>query len=517
MAPQTFPLYGYERFFAMNPKTSAKLAHIMTVRGDIPALLTHLPTAVLATFNLHPRMRTALLPGHSPLKAMVCPTLVDLTELKSLYQVVERNDEYESSLWMRDVEAECEIPFNREQDLPFAIRIFVDKSSSNSPTFARIVLFADHYMSDTTSGTIILNSILQNATTTAAMKNATAGSGANAPTISTQELPLRASLYECMHWVNPWIGILNEVVSKWFIEPMFNFDHSGFTPFLPVDTSSQQDFCGQPPETSNKSSALFSQGNAENMQRALARCKAEGASFEGALIAASIMAFGLTKYNGRLRTASTTPVQLKMDVTCDMRDHLDHTNFSKDEHAVGMYSTAANLVFTSSKGVDVHSIRFWDLARKADHEVQCLVLNHELKLQSMYVHELLNAENTESTLKVQNCMINDTTISNCDAYPFPHSVVLGDGGSSKVEIETIHVYNSLPSLAPATMLFASAVTCFNYSMMYKVPQEVAKDLFHWYVQSVEHIGMYNEEDTLVEASETFTATSAVEVVPLASQ
>ncbi|KAF1325374.1 hypothetical protein FI667_g9321, partial [Globisporangium splendens] len=484
----------------MNPKTSAKLAHIMTVRGNIPTLLAHLPTAVLATFNLHPRMRVALLPGHSPLMAMVCPPLVDLTELKSLYQVVERDDEHESPLWVRDVEAECEVPFNREQDLPFAIRVFVGTSSpKSSATFARIVLFADHYMSDTTSATIVLSSLLQNAATAAA------------------ELPLRASLYECMHWVNPWIGVLNEAVSKWFIEPMFNFDHSGFTPFLPVDTGTQQDFCGRPPETSNKSSALFSQGNAENMQRALVRCKAEGVSLEGALIAASIMAFGLTKFNGRLRTASATPVQLKIDVTCDMRNHLDHANFSKDEHTVGMYSTAANLVFTSSEGVDVHSVRFWDLARKADHEVQCLVLNHELKLQSMYVHESLNAENTESTLQVQNCAVNDTTISNCGAYPFPHSVVFGDGGSSKVEIETLHVYNSLPSLAPATMLFASAVSCFNYSMMYKVPQDVSEDLFHWYVQSVEHIGMYSEEDTLVDAGETFTATSAAEVLPLAPQ
>lgn len=525
MAPTTFPLFGYERFFAMNPKTSAKMAHVMTLRGDTASLLQHLPTAVLATFNLHPKMRVALLPGASPLKAMVCPQLVDLAELKALYTVTDTDDEAESPQWMNFVQQECEKPFNREQDLPFCIRVFVDsaakKSSSTSTTtaaavpttsqaggFMRIVLFADHYMSDPTSGAVILNSLLQNASMLALQP-----SGVSIP---TTELPLRPSLYECMHWVNPWIGVLSEAVSKWFIEPLFNLDHSDFTPFLPVDATTQQDFNCMPPERGNPSSALFSQGSAKNMQRAIAKCEAESVSFQGALIASTLMAFGLTKHDGRLRTC-TAPVLLKMDVTCDMRQTLAINNSAKfpaDGHqdVVGLYSTAANLVFTSSEGVNVHTTSFWDLARRVDHEVQCLLLNHEIKLQSVYVHETLNAENDDSKLKVQNCVLSDVTVANVGAYPYAKQVALG---SSVVEVETLHVYNSLPSLAPATMLHASAVSCFSYSMMYKVQSDVAKDLFHWYVQSVEHIGEYDSADTLVLASERFTAPAAT-VVPLST-
>lgn len=506
MSPTTtFPLFGYERFFAMNPRTSAKLAHVMTLRGDIPTLLRHLPTAVLATFNLHPKMRAALLPGRSPLKAMICPQLVDTAELKAIYTVAEVDDEDESPAWMHFVQTECEKPFNREQDLPFAIRVFVDKKTQR---FARVVLFADHYMSDPASGAIVLNSLLQNAS--AASKAA----ADDARLISTTEYPLHKSLYESMHWVNPWIGVLNEAVSKWFIEPLFNLDHSDFTPFLPVDTSTQQDFDCAPPEHGNPSAALFSQGSAENMERAIARCASEGVSFQGALIASTIMAFGLTKHNGKLRTCTGAPVHLKMDVTCDMRDALGSSSSRSDSRSsvrpserdiVGLYSTAANLVFTSSEGVNVHRTGFWDLARKVDHEVQCLLVSHEIKLQSVYVHETLNAENEDSSLKVQNCVLSDVVVANVGAYPYAKCVALEN---ATIDVDTLHVYSSMPSLAPATMLFASAVTCFNYSMMYKVQRDVAVDLFHWYVQSVEHIGTYDSADTLVSASERFTGLAA---------
>lgn len=482
----TFPLFGYERFFAMNPRTSAKLAHVMTLRGDISALLRHLPTAVLTTFNLHPKMRAALLPGHSPLRAMICPQLVDAAELKAVYSVTETEEDEEASpAWMKFVETECEKPFNRDRDLPFTIRVFTGKQN---PSFARVVLFADHYMSDPTSGVIVLNSLLQNASKAAAGLTET----------TTTELPLRPSLYESMHWVNPWVGVLNEAVSKWFIEPLFNLDHSGFTPFFPINAATQQDFDSVPPEQANPSSALFAQGSPENMQRAMARCAAENVTFQGALVASTIMAFGLARHNGELRNCDDAPLSLKMDVACDMRA----SALKEDDDAVGLYSTAGNLVFTSSEGVRVHSTGFWDLVRKIDHEVQCLLLNHELRLQSVYVHETLNAENTSSKLKVRNCVLSDATVTNVGVYPYVQRVSLG---SAAIEIGDLHMYTSLPSLSSATVLFASAVTSFSYSMMHKLQPEKAASLFHWYVQAVEHIGDYSSSDSLVTASERFAA------------
>eukprot|EP00644_Phytophthora_capsici_P011703 jgi/Phyca11/552962/estExt2_Genewise1Plus.C_PHYCAscaffold_500222 len=397
MTHPTHQLYGYERFFAMDPGTSAKLAHIATLRGAIPTLLQHLPQAVLETFNRHPKMRASILPGSSPQKIMICAPIADVSELKDLLTIHECTaDEEEraeeervnaaldnstdspSLRWMEFVQKECEKPLDREKNFPFYLVVRVEKSTN---TFARLVLFADHYMADATSGTVILREILQT------------------------ELPLRESLYEGTHYVNAWMNVVHEAVSKYVMQPLMNFDTNAFVPLLPIQSESQRDFSGSPPPL-NPSFALFAQGSEGCMRSAMARCKEEHVSLQGAIIAATTMAFGLTKYNGKLGDC-TEPLQLRMDVMGDMRQQvtlnpvkrglfdsfLPQTTGINCETPVGLYSTPANLVFTSSEGVDPHCMSFWDVARKADHEWECALLGHELKMQSMFVNEVLNAEN----------------------------------------------------------------------------------------------------------------------------
>lgn len=180
MRAKPFPLHGYERFYAMDRGTSARLAHILTVRGDTPTLLEHLPLAVMNTFNLHPKMRAVLLPGVSPQKAMICPPLIDASELEAVYSVRDcARDKRRSSTggdghanagdsrdstgsdssdWMAFVESECEKSIDREKDFPYSFCVLMD---SDTPQLARIVLFSDHYMSDAVSGTLVLETLLK--------------------------------------------------------------------------------------------------------------------------------------------------------------------------------------------------------------------------------------------------------------------------------------------------------------------------------------------------------------------
>lgn len=511
MSPPTFPLYGYERFFAMDPNSSAKLAHVMTVRGDIPTLIAHLPAAVLATFNKHPKMRASILPGSMPQKAMVYPPLSDVAELEKMVTITEREDEENATEWTSFVQSECERRLDREHDLPFYFHVFAD---SKTRKFARVMLFADHYMSDLRSGTIILNDVLQHAVVAATTSNNPAN-----PAVS---LPLRPSLYECMHWVNPWLSVLREAVSKWVIEPVFNFDQDGFEPLLPVDVTTQQDFRGGELVPKNPSRALFSHGTVANMQLALARCEEEGVSLQGAMIAAATLAFGLAKGHGKLNefTAAQeedpSALHVKMDVSLDMRQRLNETTFQED--VVGLYTTSGNLVFTSSEGVQVTTTKFWDVARKSELEWHCLLESHETKLQSMYANESLHAGTLhESKLRVIKSVLSDTSVNNLDTYPYAQHLQLGSSEANAIEIEQLHVYNSLPSLSPATMLFLTAVKGFNYSMMYKLEEESAAELFHWYVQCMENIGTFSQHDTLVQASDRLTlASEGASVTPTSS-
>ncbi|KAG7398490.1 hypothetical protein PHYBOEH_010947 [Phytophthora boehmeriae] len=531
MTYPTFPLYSYERFFAMDPNTSAKLAHVATLRGDIPRLLRHLPMAVLQTFNRHPKMRAMVLPGSSPQKVMISAPLADVAELKPLLSVYECTPDEEeraeqerinaaledSSVapsnapplrWMEFVQSECEKPIDREQEFPFYLVIRVDKSTQ---TFARLILFADHYMSDPTSGVVILRDILE-----------TAVKFSNSSTESSCELPVRESLYEATHYVNPIMNVLHEAVSKYVIQPLVNFDTSAFVPLLPIQAATQRDFVGSPPEPRNQSFALFAQGSEANMRSAMARCKEEGVSLQGAIVAATTMAFGLTKYDGTL-SVCTEPLQLRMDVVGDRRKQValkalgeaDVLGASTNgEEPVGLYSTSGNLVFTSSEGVDPHGLSFWDVARKADLEWECVLLGHELKMQHVFANETLNAENrTGSGVNVTNCMLSDVAVSCLDysdttSSPFPSEIILG---GKSVTVEDLHVYNSHPSLSSTCKLFVAALSHFSYGLMHKLEPEVAQTLFGWMIRCTERIGEYGQQETFAQAADRLVNSTVVVV------
>ncbi|POM73743.1 Hypothetical protein PHPALM_9383 [Phytophthora palmivora] len=522
MTHPTFPLYGYERFFAMDPGASAKLAHVATLRGDIPGLLQHLPQAALQTFNRHPKMRAVMLPGSSPQKVMICTPIADVSELKNLVTVYECSADEEERAEQERIHAamdsssnsarhhqhhscnECEKPLDREKDFPFYLVVRIDKSTK---TFARLILFADHYMSDPTSGAVILGEILQ----------AIAKLSGSSSVDLAKELPLRESLYEGMHYVNAVMNVVHEAVSKYVMQPLMNFDTNAFVPLLPIQANAQLDFTGSPPTPPNQSFALFAQGSEASMRSAMARCKEENVSLQGAIIAATTMAFGLTKHNGTLRE-STEPLQLRMDVMSDMRQQvalnpikrglfdsfLPQTTGPNRETPIGLYSTPADLIFTSSEGVDPHGMSFWDVARKADLEWKCALLGHELKMQSIFVNEVLNAESkTDSGLSVTNCALNDVTVSYLDCSDtapssFPSELTLG---SNNLSVEDLHIYNSNPSLSSTSKLFVTALSHFNYALMYKLEPEVAHKLFSWMVRCTERISEYREHDTFAQAAD----------------
>lgn len=504
MHTKTFPLHGYERFFAMDRNSGARLAHILTVRGDTPALLEHLPLAVMSTFNLHPKMRAVLLPGISPQKVMICPPLLDASELEAVYAVRDyarskrrssnTEDEHaeighscgshssDSVDWMAFVESECEKTIDREKDFPYSFCVLTD---SDTPQLARIVLFSDNYMSDSVSGILVLETVLKQLME-AAKSN---GSAPHKP----HSLPLHGSLYESMHYVNPWLGVLNEVVSKFVLQPLANFESSGFTPVLPVQRETQQDYNGTPPVPRNPSFALFSTGSPENMRRALERCQEHGVSLQGALVVATALAIGMIKYNGCL-TACESDLRFKMEVDADMRSQTSH------EGAVGLYSARGSLVFTSSQGVAARSTSFWALARTADHEWQCVLEGHEMKLQSLFVNETLNAEHGPSSLHAANSIVCDTALTCTDPTAWTIQELAVDAAGASVSVDSLHVYKSLPSLAAAASLFVTATSGFNYSLMHKLEPLAAKEFFHWFVQCVEHMGEVTPTEPLAQVA-----------------
>lgn len=296
-----------------------------------------------------------------------------------------------------------------------------------------------------------------------------------------------------MHYVNPWLGVLNEAVSKFVLQPLANFENSGFTPVLPVQCETQQDYSGSPPAPRNPSFALFSTGSPENMQSVLERCREHGVSLQGELVAAAKLAVGMIKYNGCL-TACDGELRFKTELDADMRSQTSH------EGVVGLYSARGSLLFTSSQGVSPRSTPFWTLARTADLEWQCALEGHEMKLQSMFVNETLNAEHGASSLHVANSIVCDTALTCTDPAAWTlHECTLDAAGAS-VNFDSLHIYKSLPSLAAAASLFVTATSSFNYSLMHKLEPAAAKEFFHWFVQFVEHLGDVSPTEPLAQVA-----------------
>ncbi|ETK95447.1 hypothetical protein L915_01619, partial [Phytophthora nicotianae] len=90
-----FPLRAIERFGIAEPDVSVKCCHAIAISGDMDQLIKFLPTAVMRTFNRHPRLR-ALVVKDEEFMAEVQPhiTLDDVTA-KNLLRVREISDSNE--------------------------------------------------------------------------------------------------------------------------------------------------------------------------------------------------------------------------------------------------------------------------------------------------------------------------------------------------------------------------------------------------------------------------------------
>ncbi|KAF4316870.1 hypothetical protein BBO99_00007315 [Phytophthora kernoviae] len=453
MTHPTFPLYGYERFFAMDPNTSAKLAHVATLRGDIPRLLQHLPMAILQTFNRHPKMRAMVLPGSSPQKVMICALLADVAELKSLFNVykctadeeeraeqdridtaIEGSSASESApsnapllRWMEFVQSECEKPMDREQEFPFYLCIRVDESTQ---TFARLILFADHYMSDPTSGAVILREILE-----------TAAKFSNSSTETSCELPLRESLYEATHYVNPFMNVLHEAVSKYVIQPLVNFDTSAFVPLLPIQAATQLDFANSPPDPRNPSFALFAQGSEANMRSAMARCKEEGLKMQSV--------FTNETLNAENRTGSGVSVSNCMlsDVAVSCLDYSDATSSPfPNELSFGgncvtvedlhVYNSHPSLSSTSKLFVTALSHFNYGLMHKLEPKVAQTLFGWMVRC----TERIVEYRQQDTFAQAADRLVNGATV-----------VTPSDGASMTTETLEIAVVSAAPAVASATI------------------------------------------------------------------
>ena len=520
---------------------STKLAHSMLVRGDTANLLRFLPTALLNTFNMHPRMRALQVRDELFTAEIQAPvTSKDLSSLLHVRMLAPADyGDGAPSSWQAFVESECSIGFDRYTQLPFYLTVWMAKRKA----YARFMLFSDQYMSDSFSGVVVLHCLLEQISLLARAQH-------HVPSMpSVTEFPLPPSLYRLWLKRLTWAKPLLKGTTALFGRRLFRGNVHRFTPLVSA-RSDQKDFA-VPPVT-NSTLALFADGEPTCMQQALGRCRHEGVTLQAVLTVVVLLAFYRVQSTGNgHQSRCSSPFRVVLDVDCNMRPHVQCPPAPKDDHhQVGLFTATTDLRWLTSEGVDVLATRFWDAADRATREVQTN-LKHTLSmaLPTITADQKLNATMDVSFLRdvrVAHSITADGGVAEVIRYPFAkhHSLTTwseahsqsrlplspssspeqrssdlmlssdDEGASSQqllqpertdsttspdgLSITSLHVYKALPHLAPSATVFLSAVNAFGYSMAHKVEPDVANELFTTLVVIFESVGSIGRDETLLD-------------------
>ncbi|KAL4101860.1 hypothetical protein PRIC1_005608 [Phytophthora ramorum] len=517
-------LRGVERMVSSTDGVSTKIAHSMLVRGDTSALLRFLPTAVMNTFNVHPRMRALQLKDQPFTAEIQSPITSDSVTNLLRVRMLSPADYGDGSptSWQAVVEKECSLGFDRYGQLPFYLSVWVAKRKNT----ARFLLFSDQYMSDAFSGVVVLNCILEQVSLLARQVSTEL-------TSPVKELPLRPSLYRMWLGKITWAKPLLKGTNALFGRRMFRGNVHKFTPLLAA-REDQKDFA-IPPST-NSTSALFADGEATCMREALATCKKECVTLHGALVVVVLLALYRVR-SGKEPRGRFNPFRVAMDVDCNMRRHVQHP---AAEDQVGMFTATTDLDWLVSEGVDMLTTQFWDLAGRATREIDANLKNTmSMALPTITADQKLNAQMDPSFLRnvrVAHSVTADVGAAEVVQYPFDKVHVLSassdtdsrrgllsyrklhqstpssEGDSTRswreesvapvsrnaLSVESLHVYKALPHLAPSATVFLSSVNAFGYSMAHKVEPEVGKSLFTALVVLCESLGSIGADENLVD-------------------
>ncbi|CAI5712212.1 hypothetical protein KXD40_009549 [Peronospora effusa] len=479
-----FPLRAIERFGIAEPDVSVKCCHAIAISGDMDQLMRFLPTAVMRTFNRHPRLRALVVQDKKFMGEIQPPILLDDVDVKRLLRVREISDSPEDikawTNWNQFVQTETHIPFDRFTQFMFYLTVWVNKAEGK----ARFFLFSDHVMSDGDSGQIFVNDTLEDI----ALLSIEAAK-------PVHELPLRMSLYD-MWFTGPWWlkplarTMLALVGGSAFVKFM-----KVFKPVL-TPREDQKDF--SVPFEQNSTTLLSKAGNPSNMRDTMRKCKEEGVTLGGALIPMLVLAFyHASRVERKLKGVDETngPFRFVADMCYNMRRRVPQP---AEERQVGLYVTNTPLQWLATEGVNMKTVKFWDLARTSKRQMEaqsdkllemalpCFLMDR--KLIKPKVGKLLG------DFKIPSSCTGDATISSLGPYLYKQKHILASNGV--LEVKDMFAFCAIPFVATSSTIWLTSVTSFNYSLAHKVDEKVGNELFNAYVKICENASCINKEDTM---------------------
>lgn len=477
MAPSVFTaangnvrvqLRGFERMYTPMDNSSTKIVHVMVVRGAVTTLIRHLPTALMHTFNLHPRMRALQVSGSNHEAEIQPPISVNDVATRRLLRVRPTTAEEEASCeWKHHAQAECEIPVNRYEEFASFLEVWVDEVGN----MARLFLFSDHYMCDGTAGMTILDDTLEHAAMLAKRAE-----------IEPKQHPVRASAYNLRLDPYTFSTPLSEL-AVWLLSSYIKglmVQHT--KPLLPARFD-QADLVY--PFKNNPSYAMFESGDPDTVKKVLARCKEESVTYTGAITAAVILACYRASQRHR-SVALTDSFKVVLNMSTNLR-----TRFPEPppEDVVASYASGVDLHSLKDAGVIFSTAKFWDVARGCKQEIETELQSPLVALTDIFLDQTFSCSAAPTAFAkhaVKHSRSGDVNISNIGRYP--HKLVHSLGDAGDLSIESLFLCQSAPFLCAGSLMYVATTKTFNYSMMHKLDDDDAAQLFNAYVAFAEAIG-----------------------------
>ncbi|DAZ98663.1 TPA: hypothetical protein N0F65_008789 [Lagenidium giganteum] len=437
---QSVSLHGLERFATIVPQGSMKIAHVMQLSGDVAVLRERIHDAMLFTANKHPRLR-----GKQSETAFATVDVMPALTLDEVQDLVVFKQFRTTTEWRTFVQTECDVQFDRDTQLPFSVVVATELST---PDQAKLILFTDHYLSDGKSGMVVLNDIVTQV--------------ANPSPVPPTELPLHASVYEL--W---WSGCKwKRSLAEWFMRRVGStaMKRLRCTPTLPFREDRPAFWS---PVTTNSSTAMFRAGTSANQKAALQKCRDEGVTFFGAMVAATVISYYHTA----------------------RKSNMANEMISKD----GRFRLLMEVDFDSRLTKIRLTTRFWDFARLAKQETEKVVKSLGMNIPLLFLDQKLHARTTQDELDhiTKQSLLCDVNLSNVGKYDFPTWHQVSSASSSKaattLSIDNLWVYNNLPTLCAGGIFFVTSVNGFNYSFCHTYESTTAESLFSTFVACVESL------------------------------
>ncbi|KAF1329516.1 hypothetical protein FI667_g5895, partial [Globisporangium splendens] len=509
-------LRGYERLATLADHGSFKMVHVMVVRGQLDELLRHLPMALVHTFNKHPRMRATQVQG-SFAYAHIQPQiqLQGIVTHRLLGIRGTSNEEERLGKWQKHIEEESNQPFNRFVQFPFFLRVWVNKENNT----ARFILFSDKFMSDGISGNVVFNDLLEFAS------QLSLANGKPLEKKHLSELPLRPSLYHA--WLDHqysagWL----KFCAKWFSKSHFKADMKTFTP--KVTPRTDQNDMTMPPKC-NATSVLFADGTEENFKKIWAKCDKEGVKLSHALAVAVLLGYYAMQPQAVASEAEKeqqpedepeaakvaaskkadtkkekpAPFKVRMDTLIDMRRRVE---YPAPETQIGDYMTSYPFESFVRAGVQLDSVKFWDLARANKDELAAILDSYSLPMPMIFTDKGFTSKTDAkffSEIPLRHSSTADVTLSNIGSYAHKTSHLFRTVDAKTkapttgtLTVESVHYSCTSPHMSSTASLYVTSVKSLSFGLAHKYDAKTGKSLLDTLVKLIERIGDIGESELL---------------------